>query len=293
MKKKNQKIIFYKEISKALKEKKRILSGETKEKFSSAKYGSWFGVKTSLKKIFFSTSSNRIIFFSIIIVLFLLAFLTVNGPLYFLKFKYYISQIKTNNIQSIPANFLSPEKEKNNYLPSLNTVLPKGISKNEIKQTNLLYIPKINAKAPILEMPEKGKLPEESEVQKYLREGVVLYPYTARPGEIGNVVIFGHSSRYFWEEGKYKYIFTLLEKCNLGDKIYIFWKGKTFVYIIFEKKTIDPTNIEIMYSEDKSILTLVTCTPPFKRLAVKSYQEIPSPSLNILPNHPLLPNFSR
>jgi sortase (surface protein transpeptidase) len=35
-------------------------------------------------------------------------------------------------------------------------------------------------------------------------------------------IILGHSSRYPWEPGKYKAVFSLLNELTIGDRIYVF-----------------------------------------------------------------------
>jgi len=276
----------YQQIIKFLSQKKKIKIGKgffflgNKSSFSFSKIKSYF------------TLHN--IFWAIFLILFFLTFFTT-FPSFLIKAKFFITKIFQNPQEIQKESEIINKIENQNpqfQKPNNNEAfLPSGISEGEIKKGNILYIPSVGIKTNIVVMPEIGRIPSESEVQYYLKKGIVLYPYTARPGEIGNVVIFGHSSRYLWETGRYKYIFTLLDETNINNLVYIFWNGQTYIYRIYEKKVIEATQIEVTYSSGQSILSLVTCTPNSKRLLVRAQQIYPNPEFNRPANHPLLPNL--
>lgn len=114
----------------------------------------------------------------------------------------------------------------------------------------------------------------ENKIQEALREGVVHYPFTANPDQYGNVFITGHSSYYPWDEGKYKEIFALLHKLEIGDEYAIYFKGKKFQYLVKEIYEVKPDDVSVLEQPtDKKISTLMTCTPVgtvLKRLIVKA-----------------------
>jgi sortase (surface protein transpeptidase) len=74
-------------------------------------------------------------------------------------------------------------------------------------------IPSAGIIAPIREMPEgtdrkKIITGKEIQVNPYLREGVLHYPNSALPGELGNMIVSGHSS--YWKsdkQGRYRTVF--------------------------------------------------------------------------------------
>lgn len=102
----------------------------------------------------------------------------------------------------------------------------------------------------------------ENKIQEALREGVVHYPFTADPNQYGNVFITGHSSYYPWDKGRYKDIFALLHKLELGDKYFIFFQGKKYTYQVTEKYEVEPDDVSVLAQpDDKKISTLMTCTP--------------------------------
>jgi len=114
----------------------------------------------------------------------------------------------------------------------------------------------------------------ENKIQDALRDGVVHYPYTANPNQYGNVFITGHSSYYPWDEGRYKQIFALLYKLQIGDEYYIYFKGNKYTYKVFEIFEIEPDDVSVLEQPvDEKISTLMTCTPVgtvLRRLIVKS-----------------------
>lgn len=277
------KIFSYKDISKFLEIKKRLRHKKPENKFF------FEGFKKFLKNKNLLRPAN--LFWTVFLILFFWAFFAT-FPSLLIKAKFFIFQMfKGSQIEKEEKEILQNIQHINNSKEnnSSSKILPAAINEEEIKNKNILYIPSVGIKTEIIVMPELGKIPSEAEVQYYLKKGIVLYPHTARPGEIGNVVIFGHSSRYLWESGRYKYIFTLLDEVKINDLIYIFWNNQTFIYLINEKKVIEPTNIEVTYSTNESILSLITCTPYSKRLLVRAQQVYPNPLLNKVPNHPLLP----
>jgi LPXTG-site transpeptidase (sortase) family protein len=139
-----------------------------------------------------------------------------------------------------------------------------------------LNIPKIDVHAPVI----YGSAGDEASFQKSLEHGVVHYSGTARPGEPGNVVIFGHSSNDWWEPGDYKFVFVLLDKLTIGDKIGLDYQSKRHYYVVTDVKVVEPTATGVMSPTDVPTLTLITCTPPgtsYKRLVVRAREANPAP----------------
>lgn len=145
-----------------------------------------------------------------------------------------------------------------------------------------IIIPKINVEVPVVyDAPSV----EEKAVQKALEGGVVHYVDSPRPGEQGNAVIVGHSSNNILNKGKYKFAFVLLNRMEIGDTFYINKDGKRFVYKIFDKKVVSPTDFSVLGDTQKiSSVTLITCDPPgtsVNRLIVVGEQILPDPNANL------------
>lgn len=145
-----------------------------------------------------------------------------------------------------------------------------------------LIIPKINVELPIV---TDVQTVDESAVQDGLEEGVVHYATTSLPGEKGNGAIFGHSSNNILNRGNYKFAFVLLSRLESGDTFYIEYEGTRYVYKIFDKQIVKPTDTYVLndVSGKTSTFTLITCDPPgtdTNRLVVWGEQVSPNPNDN-------------
>ena len=122
-----------------------------------------------------------------------------------------------------------------------------------------LIIPKLNIDVPV----HFGI--QLSEVMSAMNNGVAHYRIagaSAYPGEIGNLVITGHSAGDVYSSNPYKYIFSGLERLNDGDLIYVNYNSTRYTYRVIKKQVVEPTNVaSLVVDTDKPLLTLVTCTP--------------------------------
>ena len=122
-----------------------------------------------------------------------------------------------------------------------------------------LIIPKLNVDVPI-----HFGIPL-SEVMPAMNNGVAHYRIagaSAYPGEIGNVVITGHSAGDVYSSNPYKYIFSGLERLEDGDLIYVNYNSQRYTYRVVKKEVVEPSNVAALIVEtNKPLLTLVTCTP--------------------------------
>ncbi|HET9412332.1 MAG TPA: sortase [Candidatus Saccharimonadales bacterium] len=144
-----------------------------------------------------------------------------------------------------------------------------------------LIIPKINVDVPV-DYSVTGLT--EAQIQTSLRDGATWYNLpgaNAKPGQNGNTVILGHSSNDIFNQGKYKFVFVLLDRLRPGDTFYLNYEGKRFIYKVTDIKVIDPTQVSaLQIGTSKPMATLVTCTPPgtaLKRLVIFGEQISPDP----------------
>ncbi len=144
-----------------------------------------------------------------------------------------------------------------------------------------VIIPKINVEGPVVY--DNTSIDEKS-MQKALERGVVHYATTPYPGEKGNVVIFGHSSGNIFNRGKAKFAFVLLGGLNKGDLFYLTRGGKNYVYKVYKKEIVQPTQVSVIGPADRpDTATLITCDPPgtsWHRLVVVGEQISPAPASN-------------
>ncbi len=142
-----------------------------------------------------------------------------------------------------------------------------------------IIIPKINLEVPVVYGEQSIA---ETDVQQALEQGVLHYPITPEPGEIGNSVFFGHSSNNIFNRGNYKFAFVLLNQLEEGDTFMLEKDGIRYVYRIFDKEVVPPTDFSVLdpHPDKDSIATLITCDPPgtsINRLAIYAEQISPDP----------------
>ncbi|WP_059171856.1 class D sortase [Bacillus sp. FJAT-27445] len=110
----------------------------------------------------------------------------------------------------------------------------------------VLQIKKISLKIPIL----------EGATMNNMRKGAGLITGTAMLGKPGNSAIAAHRSRH------YGHMFNRLDELEKGDRIVIKDQNKTYIYKVFKKTVVKPTNTSVLNTiPQKQTLTLVTCTP--------------------------------
>lgn len=124
-----------------------------------------------------------------------------------------------------------------------------------------IIIEKIGVNAPIV---ADVTVTNEDAYNKALNDGVAHASTSRYPSEKpGNVYLFAHSSVNFWQLGKYANVFNLVRKLELGDRIHIFYKGKTYVYKTVNKETYKGWNTyPLTRSVIEPTLTIQTCDPP-------------------------------
>lgn len=224
-------------------------------------YSTWLRqtvINLHLNKIF---TRSRLKYIGIGLASFAVFAIVLNAPVILSQINYFLHPPKTQPSVSLPtqANNVSTNQAE--------VVAPE----------NVLIISKINANAPLVMEPSQ----QEANIQKALQNGVVHYAGTAVPGEVGNVVVVGHSSNDWWEPGNYKFVFALLDKLTVGDKIQVNYSSKKYVYEVSNTKVVLPTDLSVLNQTSEPTLTLITCTPVgtnWKRLIVTAKQVEPLPS---------------
>jgi sortase A len=162
---------------------------------------------------------------------------------------------------NIFSNNLSDFTNVNLWFPSISKI---KFNSQLAAKDYLLSIPKLNIKeARVLVGGED------------LAKSLIHYLPKTMPGELGNVVIFGHSTLpQLYQPNDYKSIFTFLPSLQKGDKIFIKFDDIVYQYEVFEMFVVDPTEVSVLNQQfDASYLTLITCVPPgtyWKRLVVKA-----------------------
>lgn len=180
---------------------------------------------------------------------------------------YQLNKLVTNRTRPVEKDYLNVEDiNKIPFLPHAGEYKPI-LNMNITPPDNRLIIPKIGRNVPIINdvpiyhLRNENWTELENDIQRALRDGVVHYPGTAMPGDIGNTVITGHSSYYFWDPGRYKTVFALLNELNIDDDIYLYYNQKRYHYQVIYKEVIASTNTSILRQGNDKLLTLITCYP--------------------------------
>ncbi|MEI6237828.1 MAG: class D sortase [Candidatus Saccharibacteria bacterium] len=178
--------------------------------------------------------------------------------------------------ERIIAPFIAPSRAITNT-----PIIINATADNAVGPAPLIIIPKINVEVPVIyDVPTI----EEKQILNGLDRGEVHYPTTPMPGQVGNVVIVGHSANNIFNRGKYKYVFSLLNRLEEGDTFMIHYYGQRYVYKVYSKKIVKPTEVSVLGPTDKSsTATLITCDPPgtaLNRLVVVGEQISPVPAKN-------------
>lgn len=161
--------------------------------------------------------------------------------------------------------YVSPINARRYYISNAKSSLQntEALSHSETVITlpaNTLSISSLGLEAPVIYAIQ----PNEKAFQEALRNGVAHYPGTARPGELGNVYIFGHSSDYRWGNGQFKTVFAILPDIKVGTDVVISdASANVYTYRVIEKKVVLPTETKYLdqYDYKRKILTLQTSWP--------------------------------
>ena len=124
-----------------------------------------------------------------------------------------------------------------------------------------LIIPKLN-----VDVPAHFNIANDTAtIDNAMNHGVAQFKIPgadALPGQVGNLVISGHSAGDIYSNNQYKFIFSGLERLQDNDLIYINYNSVRYTYKVTKKQTVEPTDVAaLVYPTSKPILTLITCTP--------------------------------
>lgn len=131
---------------------------------------------------------------------------------------------------------------------------------SRIRVAGNLSIPSLKISAPLVYVTERS----EKVFQLGLQQGVVQYPGTALPGQLGNMYVFGHSSDYRWSKGSYKTVFAKLPNIKVGSLIILTdGAGKTYTYKTISTVIALPTDTKYLsqYKFQRKLLTVQTSYP--------------------------------
>ena len=144
------------------------------------------------------------------------------------------------------------------------TAIDPTVSAN-VHDSPTLMIPKLNVEVPVT----FGAKNDLKSMARAMTNGVAHFSIrgaSAKPGEVGNFAISGHSAGNVYEQSNYKFIFSGLTRMDTGDLIYMDYEGQRYTYRVTGTRTVDPSNSASLReiannNPDKPMITLITCTP--------------------------------
>ena len=206
-------------------------------------------------------------FGTIFIILGVSAFLFTLVPVLFAEAKYHYNVYRGIEYHLNDSTVHSGETIDNSGITENNNTI---VVLEPINKDFSIVIEKIGVNAPVI--PNVNVSNKKSYLDA-LRRGVAHADGTVAPGSVGNMTLFAHSALDFWDMGKYAKVFNLLKKVSLGDKIVIYYQGRTYVYEVFSKEIVKGWDTEPLTEQYKTpVITLITCDPPgtaWNRLVVK------------------------
>lgn len=118
-----------------------------------------------------------------------------------------------------------------------------------------IEIPSVGVKANVVNPSST----DVDDLDEALLSGAVRYPTSAKLGEEGNVLVFGHSSYLPIVHNQSFKAFNEISKLEKGAPILMYSDGRRYVYAVETVEPADVANDAIPLEVDGSVLTLVTC----------------------------------
>lgn len=188
-------------------------------------------------------------FLSVGFLIFAVVFIALNFSS--LSFRY-VSWDRSNDFSATTVSGVA-QNEEANQLPE-----PSSPAREEVyDKPDSIVIEEIGLNAPLIHAQSS----EQKELNRDLNSGVVIYPGSDPPGQIGNFFLTGHSSVYPWNKTIYGRVFAALDKLEIGDTVVIYLQRHKYEYRITNKYTAASKDIRLVHPADEAIITLMTCWP--------------------------------
>lgn len=190
--------------------------------------------------------------------------------------KYFDLEAISNKLAAKAVNFSNQEfsdySESNNVLGINTAQASQNLLNVNTDNAALLEIPSLKITAPLIWTKDTKNFDAD------LKNGVVHYPGTTLPGNIGTSYISGHSSNYIWSKSKYNEVFVKLDQLKDGEVFTITLtnsdgKKVKLHYVVKSRGQYLPNDQAQFQNRSTSTVALSTCWPPgttAKRLVVFS-----------------------
>ncbi len=182
--------------------------------------------------------------------------------------KYQDKQNELNQLIDLYGEVTTIEKE---LAPTTDQLLTQqlndyGLTFNLLPPVNRILIPSIWIDTPIVQRQTKNyDAFVNGDFSDELENGVVKYPTSPAPGEIGNIFLFGHTSQEYRKHNKYGTVFRNIPNLKQGDEIQVVREGELYTYKVVTTEIVHPKKVGETYLKyahlNKEYLTLMWCYP--------------------------------
>lgn len=120
----------------------------------------------------------------------------------------------------------------------------------------------LSIEIPAVGLSAKTENPETTSIaalDSFLLHGAVRYPTSARLGEDGNLILFGHSSYLPVVNNPAYKTFNGIQKLKGGDRITLYSADAAYIYAVRDVQKEDAESAAIPLSVAGRVLTLSTC----------------------------------
>lgn len=153
----------------------------------------------------------------------------------------------------------APTSSRLSNVPPLATTTPsygiEGVPKGQGETPVRIEIPSLGI-ATTVNNPASSDI---ATLDSALLSGAVRYPGSAKLGEEGNVLIFGHSSHLPVVYNQAFKAFNDIQKLERGEPIYVIGEGKVYIYAVDNVQEANTADDAIPLAVRGSKLTLATC----------------------------------
>ena len=162
-----------------------------------------------------------------------------------------VQEIEFESVQIFKENIRDSHNSiqvNNNIRVSHNSIQVKN-KKRIIKYDMVIEIPKINLSKGILKKYDKNNNVDKN---------VTILKESSYPDKEGNIFIAAHSGT-----GIHSY-FRKLDKLDMGDKVYLYYKNKKYKYFVIDIKEVIKSSKTTIKTQKNNSLVLITCSPKNK-----------------------------
>ncbi|MEO8065740.1 MAG: class E sortase [Candidatus Doudnabacteria bacterium] len=171
-----------------------------------------------------------------------------------------MSEAQKQNIPKLDMNTINNRISYNALPDNSRLVIAPNSGNIDYTKPGRLSIPRLNLTVPLIWSQD----PAEFEAD--LTKGVIHYPGTALPGEVGTIYVSGHSSDYIWKRDPMQSIFAKINYLKPGDDVFVDvysvdGKVYNYRYQVTGNNIYKPDDQAQFVSGSTNLLNLSTCWP--------------------------------